>query len=444
MKKIYSFLIAINLLIFAGNVQAQVPSCTTNLSPANFSTNLNPQPYITLKWTAAAGATSYDIYLSSKIPPTQLIANVSSDTFNLTTAAYNTTYYWYVVPRNASGPATGCGASPWVFVTGAPPPPPSNDDCSGATTISTTPISGTTLEATQSQPATPGCTAFIGTADDDVWYQFTALSTGPLVISMTGSSSFDGVVEAFAGSCGSLTSLTCSDSSGQGGTENLTINAVSGTNYKFRVYSYGGTTSDRGTFTISVAGPLPVTLLSFKGNHDVNKNIISWTTATEQNNTGFELQYSSNGTSFDPLSFVNSKAVNGNSSSELSYVFTDTRLLSGTAYYRLQQIDKDGRSSYSNIISLKGEKVNALTLSNLYPNPTRNKLNLMIAAPVNDMVKIEILDITGKIVKQQINTIIIGDNKVPIDVAALPAGSYFIKAVGNNGYQTAVSKFVKE
>jgi len=110
----------------------------------------------------------------------------------------------------------------------------------------------------------------------------------------------------------------------------------------------------------------------------------------------------------------------------------------------LQQIDKDGRSSYSNIISLKGEKVNAITLSNLYPNPTRNKLNLMIAAPVNDMVKIEILDITGKIVKQQINTIIIGDNKVPIDVAALPAGSYFIKAVGNNGYQTAVSKFVKE
>lgn len=446
MKKIYSLLAGLTLLFFAGNIQAQAPSCSVNTSPANTTTNVNPEPYITLKWAPVSGATSYDIYLSSKVPPTNLIATVTSDTFNFTGASYNTIYYWYIVPKNVDGSAAGCSTTTSTFSTSAPPPPPSNDDCNTATTVTNSPISGTTFNATQSQPA-DACGVYTGTANDDVWYHFSTLSSGPVTITMVGDGTFDGVLEAFAGTCGSLTELVCSDVTQQGGTETVTLNAVAGTNYKVRVYGFGSDAdaNDRGTFTISATGaPLPISLLEFKGDHSTHKNVITWTTTSEQNNSGFELQYSTDGVSFDNLSFISSKAVNGNSTNALTYAFTDTRLLSGAAYYRLRQIDKDGKSNYSNVISLKGEKVNAITLSNLYPNPAKNKLNVMIAAPSNDKVNIQISDLAGQILLQQATTVLNGDNKISVDVTTLPAGSYFIRAKGNNGLQTAVSKFVKE
>ena len=445
MKKFYTLFIAVLLISFFCNVQAQVPNCATNISPANTSTNIDPYPYITFKWNAVSGAISYDVYVSIKVPPKQLVGTTTSDTFNFIDASYSTTYYWYVVPKNANGDAIGCvSTSATSFTTIPPPPPPPNDNCSGASNVLSVPLNGTTLGATQSQPADL-CNGYTGTANDDVWYQFTPLSTGIIIVTLTGNGSFDGVVEVFSGTCGSLTSLACSDSSQAGGTEQISMTVTAGINYKIRVYDFYANLSSRGTFSISATGvTLPITLLSFKGVRQGNKNILQWSTATEQNNQGFELQYSSDGNNFDRLSFINSKAINGNSSSILSYEFADARSLSVTAYYRLKQIDKDGRSSYSNIIFLKGEKINAITLSNVYPNPAKNKLNVTIAAPANDKIKLEIRDLAGKVVMQQATRIINGDNILSLDVNALPSGSYFIKAVGANGSQTRVSKFIKE
>jgi hypothetical protein len=223
------------------------------------------------------------------------------------------------------------------------------------------------------------------------------------------------------------------------------MNVTAGTNYRVRVYDFYANLSNMGTFSISASGvPLPITLLNFKGERQGNNNVLIWSTASEQNNQGFEIQYSSDGTNFDKLSFVNSKANNGNSSSILNYQYTDTRLLSGNAYYRLKQIDKDGKSSYSNIILLKGDKINAITLTNIYPNPAKNKLNVSLASPTNDKIILEIRDLTGKLVMRQASKIMSGNNNLSLEVASLPAGSYFIKVIDNNGSQTSISKFVKE
>ena len=444
MKKFYSLIITIFLLNSYVNTQAQ-PTCTTNISPVNTAINVDPYPSITFKWTPVAGATSYDIYVSTKIPPKQLVGTTTADSFNFIDAAYNTTYYWSVVPRNASGTAIGCISSYTTsFTTITPPPPPPNDNCSGAINLSAGLLNGNTLGATQSQPADL-CSGYTGTANDDVWYQFTPLSSGPITISITGNGSFDGVLEVFSGACGSLTSLDCSDSSQGGGTEQITMNVTAGTNYRVRVYDFYANLSNMGTFSISAAGvPLPITLLNFKGERQGNNNVLIWSTASEQNNQGFEIQYSSDGTNFDRFSFVNSKANNGNSASILNYEYTDTRLLSGNAYYRLKQIDKDGKSSYSNIILLKGDKINAITLTNIYPNPAKNKLNVSLASPANDKIILEIRDLTGKLVMRQASKIMSGNNNLSLEVASLPAGSYFIKVIDNNGSQTSISKFVKE
>lgn len=441
MKRIFTPILC--LFVFY-SVKAQTPDCTTNLFPANLATDVNPVPSITLKWKPVQGALSYNIYLSAKTPPMQIIGSSLSDTFNFLTPDYGNTYYWYVVPVGANGAAIGCGANTTSFKTMAPPPPPANDNCSGATDITSGVLTGSTIGATQSQPATL-CGSYVGSADDDVWYQFTAKNTGSVLLNLTSTGDFDGVVEVFSGSCGSLSSITCSDATQNGGAEQITLNAVQGTNYKVRVYSFGSALGNRGSFSLSaVSTSLPVSLVNFKGQRVGNNNVLSWTTATELNNKGFEVQSSFNGSDFKPLSFVASKANNGNSSSVLNYQFTDSKATSANEYYRLMQTDKDGHSSYSNVVLIKGGGINTLTLNSIYPNPAKNNLNVILTSPENKAITLVITDITGKTVRKQNFALNGGGNNLDVDITKLPSGSYFMKAICSNGCQTAVSKFVKE
>src|SRR5690242_6001995 len=438
MKKTFTFFL-LSLAVSAAKSQ----TCTTNVSPANASTNVSPTPYITLKWNPVPGATSYQVYLDAKLPPTTLIGSTTADTLNFYNATYSTIYYWNVVPIISGSPKSSCGAYTTSFITSAPPPAPSNDDCGGATVL-TTSQTGTTLGATQSQPADP-CGGFTGSADDDVWYQFTALSTGQVAINLEGSSNFDGVLEVFKGNCGSLTEVSCSDATSAGGSEAITLNALVGTNYKIRVYSFGPNLSDRGTFTLSAAGgPLPISLLSFKGEHSGNSNILSWSTTSELNNKGFEVQYSFNGKDFKDLAFVDSKENSKNGGSVLNYQYTDSKGIGGNIYYRLEQVNMNGDYNYSNVLLIKGNSINALSLNAVYPNPAKDRLNLIISSPVNNNINIIITDLAGKIVKRQAYSVVSGGNNIDFDVSALPAGSYFLKANCNNGCESAVSKFVKE
>jgi type IX secretion system substrate protein/pre-peptidase len=441
MKKIY--LLAFASFIF-GTLSAQSPGCTTNVYPANQVNNISPTPYVTFKWNPVPGASSYDVYVSTKMPPKQLVGSSLTDSFHFYTADYGSIYYWYVVPKNADGAAIGCSSSATSFITSSPPPPPANDDCEGATDLSTAVVDGTTLGATQTLQAV-SCGGYAGTADDDVWYQFTALTTGSVLVTLNGNGTFDGVLQTFRGACGSLVALSCSDTSQAGGREQITMNAVKGTSYKIRVYSFGSQITDRGDFTVLATGSaLPISLLSFKGEHSGNQNILSWSTATELNNSGFEIQYSFDRNDFRKLAIVNSKATNGNSSSVLSYQYTDNKAPGGNVYYRLMQIDKDGHYSYSNVVLIKGEKINALALNMMYPNPAKNKLNLVVSSPENNNINIMITDLAGKKVYNEAFSLINGGNNLDLDIAKLPAGTYFLSAACNNGCKTAVSKFVKE
>jgi Ig-like domain CHU_C associated/Secretion system C-terminal sorting domain len=190
--------------------------------------------------------------------------------------------------------------------------------------------------------------------------------------------------------------------------------------------------------------PTPVTLLSFKGDRVGAINKLEWITATEQNNAGFSLQRSVDGVNFSQLSYVNSKATGGNSNSQLSYTYDDVKPLQGNNYYRLQQKDRDGKTSYSQIVWLKGARVSTLTMSNVYPNPTVQSLNMILSSPAAEQVRIVVSDATGKIVWQQSKQVAQGDNNVQINVQALATGSYVVKAICNTGCETAVHKFVKQ
>ncbi len=194
---------------------------------------------------------------------------------------------------------------------------------------------------------------------------------------------------------------------------------------------------------VTLTPTTPVKLLSFTGEKVGTFNQLHWTTATEQNNKGFIIQRSADGENFSSLGFVGSKAPGGSSTANLSYVFDDGNPFSGTTYYRLKQMDYDGKSTLSNIVMLKGVKNTKLSISAFYPNPVQNKATLVVASPNNNEVQIMITDLAGKIVKQIPFRLLSGDNIILLKLEDLSKGTYVLKIVCNNGCEKAVSKFVK-
>lgn len=425
-------------------VYAPLPGCTTNASPLNNATNVSVYP-LTLTWNAAPGATSYDLYLDTTNSPA-FFDNLTSTSTSVTLrgANYNTTYYWYVIPRTGGGPASGCSGSVTSFTTQNVPTPPSNDDCSNAISIGRTALNSTTVGGTQSMPA-QSCAGFTGNANDDVWYKYTAPRSGRVSIILTPLADLDAVVEAYTGVCGTLAKISCADAGVDGDAETLTLTGLNaGQTYYIRVYGWSGEGYE-GDFTIQVnESGLPVTLTAFKGELRNGKAILTWETATEQNNRGFELQRSADGVNFTAIAFVNSKAPGGNSTSALQYYFEDENPFSGNTYYRLKQTDLDLTAVYSNVINLKSPKVNALELRNVYPNPANKVINVEIAVPASDVVNLIVTDLAGKVIMQKTVSASGGYNNYSLDVSKLTRGNYIIKAVNVVHHQTAVSKFVKQ
>lgn len=187
---------------------------------------------------------------------------------------------------------------------------------------------------------------------------------------------------------------------------------------------------------------LPVTLASFTGTKNNGVNILSWTTVTETNNTGFELLRSADGINFTKLTFVASKSLTGNSSTSLQYEFADKNPFVLSNYYRLKQIDKDGKATVSNVVLLQGTKSNKLELVTLYPNPVQDKLNLLIASTQITKGSIVIVDYSGKVLVSQQVQLINGEINIQLNTAQLAKGNYVIRLT--NGVETAISKFVKQ
>ncbi len=188
---------------------------------------------------------------------------------------------------------------------------------------------------------------------------------------------------------------------------------------------------------------VPVELLTFAGTAKGTYNQLNWSTASENNNAGFELQRSADGRYFTALTFVSSKAVNGNSTVALNYNFDDVKPFTSNSFYRLRQTDKDGRSTYSAIVSIKGKGVLNLQITNLYPNPVKDHFNVIVAAKDNSTIAVSVTDINGKLVIQKMFAIKAGDNILSMGVGSLNAGVYSIKVLEQKTGETATLKFMK-
>jgi hypothetical protein len=125
--------------------------------------------------------------------------------------------------------------------------------------------------------------------------------------------------------------------------------------------------------------PLPIILSAFEA-HRVDKATVdlSWTTSMETNDKGFDVEERTDADSgFHYKAFVPSTAVNGNSSTALTYQHTDTNSYSGISYYRLRQQDLDGKYTYSMIRAVSGDGASAVSVL-LFPNPNNGQFKVRL------------------------------------------------------------------
>jgi len=186
----------------------------------------------------------------------------------------------------------------------------------------------------------------------------------------------------------------------------------------------------------------PVSLLKFSGSKvNSTSSLLRWTTSTESNNLGFDIQRSSDGVKFTTIGSVNSKALNGNSNNSLDYTYLDNSASASVNYYRLNQKSKNGTNKLSGIVALRDNSL--FKIAAIYPNPVQSNMSLGINSPVALKATSVITDMTGKIMLTRNFDIYAGDNLINYDVNTLKAGSYVIKVTAADG-STQTQLFEKQ
>jgi hypothetical protein len=110
----------------------------------------------------------------------------------------------------------------------------------------------------------------------------------------------------------------------------------------------------------------------------------------------------------------------------------------------LKQIAKDGSISYSNIVFIKGVKLNTLVVGNVYPNPTKDVVNVTIASPNNKNATVTVTNLLGKTVVSIASVLNQGDNTLQIKLGKLSAGQYTITVVDADGKKSNIVSLIKE
>ena len=188
------------------------------------------------------------------------------------------------------------------------------------------------------------------------------------------------------------------------------------------IYKGGG--GDGWSSTYRPVGPLPVTLAYFdatKLGSDAAKLV--WKTAQETNTAYFEIERS-----IDAVSFTNigKTTAAGNSQTVIEYTFTDQHPASGLNYYRLKQVDKDGRFIYTPARLVRFDGLNAGALK-YYPNPTHGILNIELPESIRRQQKVINISNAAGVVVYQVKAGSLANSIIQINFSSYPKGFYFIQ-----------------
>lgn len=168
--------------------------------------------------------------------------------------------------------------------------------------------------------------------------------------------------------------------------------------------------------------PIPVELTSFIANVSEDKVNLNWSTATETNNSGFNIERS-NGSDFKAIGYV---AGHGTTTEKQNYSFIDDNVSNGNYSYRLKQIDFDGSYEYSDTIEVEVTTPLEFSLEQNYPNPFNPSTVIGYQLPLAGNVVVKVFDVLGNEVATLVNEEKgRGIYSVNFDASQLASGIYF-------------------
>jgi hypothetical protein len=191
--------------------------------------------------------------------------------------------------------------------------------------------------------------------------------------------------------------------------------------------SYTPTTGLQGNFSIvklTYDEPIPVELTSFTASVSGTNVTLNWTTATEINNQGFDVQRKSVNSAYESVGFVSGF---GTTTEAKSYSFND-EVDNGSYTYRLKQIDFDGSFEYSNEIEVDVNIPAVYSLEQNYPNPFNPSTTINFSIANEGFVKLAVYNTLGQEVMTLVNEVKeSGSHSITFDASSLTSGAYFYK-----------------
>jgi hypothetical protein len=182
-----------------------------------------------------------------------------------------------------------------------------------------------------------------------------------------------------------------------------------------------------------IASPLPIALKSFTASETGKTNSLFWETASEKNLRAFVIERSVDGFAWSKLT-----EVQPNTSKQYS---TEDRSPYMTTYYRLKNVDTDGKEDVSKVIVVK-RSTGKFNLNNVFPNPTDNDLTVQFETANTATVQIAVTDILGRMVLHQEIEAVTGLNSIVVNTSTLSAGTYLLSL--SDGNNTLTQRVVKQ
>lgn len=264
----------------------------------------------------------------------------------------------------------------------------------------------------------PGC----GATEDffhDLWFRLTVPTSGAVTVNTDVDNK--PVISIYEGDCDNLTLSSCSHTSGGTLVEyNEPSNA--GNDIYIRIMLFDSKfNNDFRLRVFESNAPLPVELTYFEAMQRDEKNVLlRWGTASELNNSHFEIQHSHDGEYYQSLKVVDG---NGTTTEAQSYSYIHQNAVLGINYYRIRQVDFDGTFEYSpvEVVDFDGER-----LIKVYPTPSTGKFTLEVSPTLldeDDPFTVTIHNNVGTVVLEQKMELTLAEIELP---HVLPAGYYWV------------------
>jgi len=423
----------------------------SNPNPVNGATNI-PITGNTATWTNGAGATQIEVWFGETGNLVQVYNGAPITSLSLVPFepfVYNTTYGWQVIGKNDTCTVPG---SVWKFTTIQDPnlvqwiEPFAN--MNNWTILG--PLGTTNWSANNSSSA--------GGTSPELRMSWTPQFDGaskirsvviPLPDNQEMNYSFNYYFDWYADPSGTVTVALTYDggatstpiynqvnATGNVGPQlisgNFTTPATGGQNTQIEITFNGNSFNDDNIYwdNLTLEYTVPVELTSFKAASNGEDVELNWTTATETNNQGFEIERMSIGGSFEQVGY---SAGFGTTTEPKSYSFIDSKLEAGKYLYRLKQIDFNGTFTYSDEVNVEVEIPLVYSLEQNYPNPFNPSTTIKYSIQKDGFVKLAIYNLLGEEITVLINNEQkAGKYEIMFDASRFASGVYMYRLESNN------------